>query len=207
MAKESVGAGGVTGKAGGAAALHVPDVPVAAGGKAEGKKGRSAMKITVLMLVILILLAGLGLGGWYLLGSASASFPPPEGEGAATEGAADGSHKGEAAKPTSAPKVTGLLALEPFTVNLADTESTRYVRLNVKLGLNAVEAVESFKKDEIVNAKVRDAIIGLLGSLTADNVLSADGKAKLRKDIADKTNAILQEGQVLEVYFIELVVQ
>ena len=206
MAKESASAGGVTGKAGGAAALHVPDVPVAAGGKAEGKKGRSAMKITILTLLIVILLAGLGLGGWYLLGSASASVPPQEGEGAEAEGTADGSQGGETSK-SAAPKVTGLLALEPFTVNLADTETTRYIRLSVKLGLNSVEAVESFRKDEIANAKVRDLIIGLLGSLTADEVLSPDGKAKLRKDIAEKTNAILGEGQVLEVYFIELVVQ
>jgi flagellar protein FliL len=212
MAKENKNAGGEIGKAAEAAALKasVPNVP---GGNVEGKKGKSIVKIAIIGLAILVLLAGVGGIVWWLRGSASASVPPVQGEGAAAEGAAGGSPDSEANPKADAdtskttPKVMGLLTLEPFTVNLADKETTRYMRLNVKLGLDSAKAVEGIQKDEIVNARVRDAILGLVASLTMDQVLSTEGKANLRKEITSKVNDILSEGKVIEVYFLELVVQ
>jgi len=120
-----------------------------------------------------------------------------------------GSHKSQAgakekAVEAKAEKVKAALALDPFLVNLADTDEIRFVKTTFQLGL-AEEPKGEIKGPAI--AAMRDSIISLLSSKTAEQILTPQGKDKLREEIRSRVNFISPEVKVLEVYIVDFVVQ
>jgi len=97
------------------------------------------------------------------------------------------------------------LSLEPFLVNLADADEPRFVKTTFQLGL-AEELKEENKSSPSVPA-MRDSIITLLSSKTAEQILTSQGKDKLREEIRARINAISPKMKVLEVYIVDFVVQ
>jgi flagellar FliL protein len=156
--------------------------------KAEAEASKKPRKrwILIVSIALALILGSLGFlgfryfrGGWKL-GSAHK---------------ADQSSKKEQVKAT--------LALEPFLVNLADKEESRFVKTTFQLGL-----ADDFKEDDKSSiAAMRDSIITLLSSKTADQILTAQGKDKLREEIRSRINAISPKIKVLEVYIVDFVVQ
>jgi flagellar FliL protein len=115
-----------------------------------------------------------------------------------------------AAKEEKAPElkheqVKAILALEPFLVNLADTEDVRFVKATFKLGLEE-DPGESGGSDVTV-AAMRDSIISLLSTKTAEQILTPQGKDKLREEIRSRIGALAPNIKVLEVYIVDFVVQ
>ena len=55
--------------------------------------------------------------------------------------------------------------------------------------------------------RLRDAILTVLGTRTIDELLTADGKTKLKQDILKSINASVPEIECKEVYFTEFLVQ
>jgi flagellar protein FliL len=100
-------------------------------------------------------------------------------------------------------KVT--MPLEPFLVNLADTDEIRFVKTTFQLGL-AEEPDGDVKKDVTV-AAIRDSIISLLSSKKAEQILTPQGKDALRKEIRSRVNTLSPKTRVLEVYIVDFVVQ
>ena len=92
-------------------------------------------------------------------------------------------------------------------VNLADTDTTRFIKVTFRLGLNENKLGEEFKDDPVVLAGTRDAIISILSTKTSDELLSIEGKEKLKKDIREHVSKILPRGRVIEVYIMDFVVQ
>jgi flagellar protein FliL len=118
--------------------------------------------------------------------------------------------KGEAAvsgkeSKSSRPPVKGVLALDPFLVNLADTEEIRFLKTTFQLGLE--EDLGEEGKDPSAVAAIRDSIITLLSSKTADQILTPQGKDKLREEIRERVNAVSPQIKVVEVYIVDFVVQ
>lgn len=99
-------------------------------------------------------------------------------------------------------KVT--FALDPFLVNLADRENVRFLKTSFKLGL-AEEPDERNVENTV--AAIRDSIITLLSSKTAEQVLTPQGKDKLRKQVRSRVNAVSPGFEVVEVYIVDFVVQ
>jgi flagellar FliL protein len=54
---------------------------------------------------------------------------------------------------------------------------------------------------------MRDSIITLLTSKTAEQILTAQGKVKLREQIKTRMNELSPELKVVEVYIVDFVVQ
>lgn len=102
-------------------------------------------------------------------------------------------------------QVKAVLALDPFLVNLADAEESRFLKATFQLGL-AEEATEE-AKNTVVIAAVRDSIISLLSSKTADQILTSAGKEKLREEIRVRVNSISPKMKVLEVFIVDFVIQ
>lgn len=102
-------------------------------------------------------------------------------------------------------RVKAMLPLDPFLVNLADTDEIRFVKTTFQLGLRK-EPLEEDKNPAVI-AAMRDAIISLLSSKTADQILTAEGKEKLRKEILLRVHSVAPKIEVLEVYIVEFVVQ
>ena len=103
------------------------------------------------------------------------------------------------------PSVKAILPLDPFLVNLADEEGIRFVKTTFQLGLE--EEWKESSESDIVRAAIRDSIISLLSSKTADQIMSAPGKDKLREEVRAKVNAVSPHSKVLEVYIVDFVVQ
>jgi flagellar protein FliL len=113
--------------------------------------------------------------------------------------------KAKLAKEAQHPKVKDVLGLEPFLVNLADADEVRFLKATFQLGME--EELKEESKEASETPAIRDSIISLLSSKTADQILTIQGKDKLREEIRARINAIASENKVIEVYIVDFVVQ
>jgi flagellar FliL protein len=112
------------------------------------------------------------------------------------------------ASPSDAPKKTeikSVMHLESFVVNLQGASDNGYLRIGIDLGL-AAEPKEG-EKDASPAGRIRDAILTVLGTQSIDNLLTAEGKTKLKADILKSINTSVPEIGCKEVYFTEFLVQ
>jgi len=102
-----------------------------------------------------------------------------------------------------------LVPLEGFTVNLADPEETHFLRVTINLGIDKLP--DGVQKDKptaaIPVARVRDAILAVLTSCKADELLTPDGKIQLKKNVLAAVQKNVPELGVRDVYFTEFLVQ
>jgi flagellar FliL protein len=167
----------------------------------QEKKTRKWGRLWILLAALAVAVAGgLGLRAWkYSPGSETASA---DSHGGQKEAAA---HQGTNADRMPAAKST--LSLDPFLVNLADTDGVRFVKVTFQLGL--AEEDEAATKNPVVIAATRDAIISLLSTKTSDQILTVEGKDKLRREVRERVNAFFagSKAKVQDVYIVEFVVQ
>lgn len=115
-------------------------------------------------------------------------------------------------QPEAAP-VTTVLPLESFTVNLADPEEGRFLRATLSLGVSgqlpAVAKPESKAPEvgAVSMATIRDSILSVLTSCKSDDLLTPEGKAKLKSDLLAALNRDVPALGAREVYFTEFLVQ
>lgn len=149
-------------------------------GEAPKKKGK--LLIIILALVGVIVLAGGGLAAWLLMSAPDKSKKAKEHgdeEGDAHGGEEGGEEEGDGKPPVYE-------KLEQFTVNLADQES--YLQTEIQL-LVADSSVQEKIKARM--PEVRDAMIRLLSSKTAEELSMPEGKDKLAEEIQEEINAVL----------------
>jgi flagellar protein FliL len=108
---------------------------------------------------------------------------------------------------TGAPKY--IVHLEGFTVNLADPEQTHFLRTTIDLGIDRLP--EGADREKAAQAlpipRIRDAMLSVLTVCKADELLTPEGKAQLKKNLIDALNKNVPEIGVREVYFTEFLVQ
>jgi flagellar basal body-associated protein FliL len=105
------------------------------------------------------------------------------------------------AAPGSEAKST--LHLETFVINLADPGQRSYLRVGIDLGLNR----EIAKGENSPVGPVRDAILGVLGQAQVDDLLTAQGKTKLKEELLRALQQRVPGLGVEEVYFTEFLIQ
>ena len=157
-----------------------------------GAAGKSKMKIL-----------WIAIGGLILLIAGSLIFAVPyfkESRAAGEQGKETSEEKDKSTEPEQEP-VKATLALDPFLVNLADQG---FVKSSFQLGL-AEEPEEDTKVMTV--AAMRDSIITLLTSKTAEQMLTPQGKVKLREQIKARLNELSPNIKVVEVYIVDFVVQ
>ncbi len=152
----------------------------------------------------MLLAAGAGGGYWFLYGTAASAKEKP----AAAE---DGEHEEEGEDDTSgesahAREPQGVVALEPFVVNLADQGAGRFLRLTLKL-VAPLEATAEVAEDEVVKARVRSAILELLAQQSGERLVTPEGKDELKHEIATRARKAAKGLHVTDVLFSEFVVQ
>jgi len=113
-----------------------------------------------------------------------------------------------AAAASQGPAPLVLTHMEVFVVNLADTEAKSYLRVGIDLGLERHDPKDTRHSEgaEQVPA-MRDAIIGVLSTRHAAELLTAEGKKKLKEDLLQALNGRLPAQNVKEIYFNEFLVQ
>ena len=104
------------------------------------------------------------------------------------------------------PKVTmgPVYALDPFLVNLAGPGRARFLKLMMQVELDVQEVQVEL---DTLKPKVRDSLLTLLSSKTAADLVTIADKERLRNEILHRLNAFLSVGRVVEVYFMDFVVQ
>ncbi|MFN0085857.1 MAG: flagellar basal body-associated FliL family protein [Blastocatellia bacterium] len=192
---------------------------------AAPKKSR---KMMIIILVLVLLGAGGG-GAYFYLQSSKASAKEsvekgkkakPADEEAVSgeeETAEDAPVKEEAAKekagkgkpaPLSLPddsEVKHVIEMQPFIVNLTDQGEARYLRLTVSVGIGGGE-VEA-KPSPLFTTRVRNAMLAVLTTRSSEEVLSPEGKVKLRKELLRAARAASEEPRVEAIYITEFIVQ
>ena len=113
----------------------------------------------------------------------------------------------KAADLATAPRY--VVHLEGFTVNLADPEETHFLRATIDLGIDHLPAGTDQDKpgQSLPVPRIRDAILSVLTVCKADELLTPEGKAKLKKNLIDALNKSVPEIGVREIYFTEFLVQ
>jgi flagellar FliL protein len=153
---------------------------------APAKKSRKGLMI-VLVLVVLLLAGGGGGAYWFLLRT------PANAEAAEAE-------------PPPPPAPTGIVPLEPFVVNLADQSASRFLRVTLSLVVDEEHAKE-LEEDKVAHMRVRSAILELLAQKNAGELVTPDGKARLKQAIAEGVAHAAHELKVSDVLFSEFIVQ
>jgi flagellar FliL protein len=163
---------------------------------AAPKKSRRGLLIVVVLL--LVVLAGGGGGAyWFLLRGAPAE-------------AAEAGHEPEK------PPATGVVPLEPFVVNLADPGVSRFLRVTLALVVADEAIAKELHEDEVALLRVRSAVIDLLSQKQASELTTPEGKAELKKSIAEGATKAMAAGashdaehelEVADVLFAEFIVQ
>jgi flagellar protein FliL len=157
------------------------DTPAAPAAAASAKKKSRALLFIVLGLVVV---GGAGGGGfWYWKHSANAQgAPKPEKE------------------------ATGVLSLEPFVVNLADREASRFLRATIKFVVEDEDVAEEIDKHPVKKSAVRSAVIEVLSAQVSAKLVTPEGKAELKKLLSERATAVLHT-EIRDVLFTDFVVQ
>jgi flagellar FliL protein len=122
-------------------------------------------------------------------------------------------HPRDSDSANRAPAARTVLPLENFTVNLADPEEGRFLRATLALGVDGqlptIAKAESKQVETgaVSMATIRDSILTVLSQCTSEQLLTPDGKAKLKADLLNALNRDVPELRVHEVYFTEFIVQ
>jgi len=157
----------------------------------ENKAGQvpKKKKPVLLILIIVVLLAvGGAVGAYFLMGGAAKEEAEPEEEGAeetAEEGAS----------------LAAIVPLETFIVNLGVKGS--FLKTQILISF-AAEAPKTMERELPV---IRDGIIRILSAKQAADILTPEGKAKLKEEILTSVREIFGEETVNDVYFAEFIVQ
>lgn len=97
-----------------------------------------------------------------------------------------------------------IFTLEPFVVNLADPTGKRYLKVQVEIELESALAVESAQRN---TPRLRDNVIMLMTSLSFEEVMTPEGKIRIRDEMLERFNVVMRPDRVRNIYFTEFVVQ
>ncbi len=195
---------------------------VVASAEAPAEKKKGGKKI-ILIAVIAVLLLGGGGAGFYFWRVAGAEAAEPEAakkpdkkssskkdaEDSDPEKESDTKSKKSGLLDNSIPEdedVKKVVELPPFIVNLADTDQARYLRMTVSLGV-AGEGGEKEKPDQLFMTRVRNAMLAVLSEKSSDQILTVEGKTKLRKELLQAAKAASEEPEVVAIYITDFIVQ
>lgn len=156
----------------------------------EGGKQEEGGKKKPILLIVIVLVVLLAAGG-----GAAAFFMLKKGD-----------DPKEAKKTEEKAAETVIKPIEePFVVNLADTDSARYLKVKIELEIPSEEVAPEIEKRL---PQISDQIIMLLSSKTYEEVSTVAGKQALKQAMLASINKGLKKDcQLLNVYFSEFVVQ
>jgi flagellar FliL protein len=156
--------------------------PAAAAAAPPARKGGWLMKAAILA-VVLVGAAGGG-AWWFMRGTAAEAMPVEPG-----------------------PETRGLVAFETFLVNLSDAGGQRFLKLNLQLVLATNEDASAVTTTPVLFARLRSDILELLTQQTGADLVTTEGKTKLKALIKQRANAVVSDNKVIDVLFAEFVVQ
>lgn len=102
----------------------------------------------------------------------------------------------------------GVIHLDSFIVNLADQGQITYLRVSIDLGVDKIpDVAKEGSQTGVPIASIRDAIISVLATRHSEELLTPEGKQKLKQDLIDTLNDRVPELGVRDIYFTDFLVQ
>jgi len=98
-----------------------------------------------------------------------------------------------------------VLHLDSFVVNLSGKSENGYLRVGIDLGIQA--ELKEGEKQAPYMGRLRDTILTVLGTRTVEDLLTPEGKTKLKEDLLKAITERVPEVRCQEVYFTEFLVQ
>lgn len=158
-------------------------------GEGTGEPKKKSKKMLFILLGVTIVL--LGVGGFFAYKKFMIPPPPPE--------------KASPQNPAELPETVGeIVTLDPFVVNLADPKGNRYLKMKISLELETKEAADRATK---TTPKLRDIVIMMLTSLSFEEVMTPEGKLRIRDELLERFSRVIRPDKVKNIYFSEFVVQ
>jgi flagellar FliL protein len=152
----------------------------------------------ILIFLVLTLLAGGGGGAYYWRVRAASR------ERVAREAADKKEKPGDQPVKSADAEVTQVIELQPFIVNLADKNESRYLRMTISLG---IAEVGEAKVDPLFTTKIRNAILAAISTRTSDQILTVEGKAALRKEMLSAAREAASKPEILTIYITDFIIQ
>jgi flagellar basal body-associated protein FliL len=112
--------------------------------------------------------------------------------------------KAVAKKKVETTEVKEVFLVSDMIINPAETNGTRFLNTTIGLGVGDVLAKTALEER---SAQVRDALISILTTKTIPELVHPDGKKILRKEIIERINRIIAPQHIMEVYFVDFVLQ
>lgn len=158
--------------------------------KKQEKAPGSKLNIVIVALLVIIIFGMVGIvGGYFFL------------------------VKGKTANTTTAVTVTeaeeNTYTLDEFTINLADTDSDKYINAQISLGYDSSQTKlkSELESTEVVKKPIlSDAVISVIRNKKKAD-FQGEGLDKVKQEIIDAVNKDLSKGKILHVYFSKLVIQ
>jgi len=166
--------------------------------EAPKKSSGNLMQIIIVVLLVLILAVG-GFIAWKLL-----QTPKPDSAASAPTQTAETQIPDADVTDPKVPPI--LMSVDNITVNLADTDQSRFLRAKIKLELRTEED-KTLLSSDIGKAKINDLILTMLSNKTFKEIRTAQGKYQLKEDIAFRINKAFPSKPVRKVYFTDFVSQ
>lgn len=190
-------------------------LPPVEGEDAPKKKGK--LKLIIMLAIVLVVLGGGGFAGWqfflkdFIFGPSSKEEPGaiPATSLASSEASSAQQPQvdkdGNPLPPQLAPAPALVLTLDPFMVNLADTNARRFLRVIVAIDVGS----EDMKHEvELRMPRIRDSLLLLFGSKTSFDLVGPQGKLRLRMEILRTINNVLGvPDKITQAFYMEFVVQ
>ncbi len=163
--------------------MATPPIPEAKPAKPAKKRGK--LVIIIVAVLVLAAIAGIVVRLTRHSGAAQAATP--------------------AADPST--EVKSVMHLEGFVVNLGGEGENGYLRIGIDLGLGIETKEGKEEKGPPTTPRLRDAILSVLSTRTVSELLTTEGKEKLKGDILKAINDKVPEVDCKEIYFTEFLVQ
>ena len=166
------------------------DAPKAEANAADAAAPKAKSKLPLIIGAVVVL-AGAGGGGYWWWSHRAPADP-----------------KGEAkVEEKHDPADAGVVSFDPFVANLADEGGTRFLRTSLKLVIAGAETATEIEESDVEKAQLQSAILEVLTVQTAEQLVTPDGKAALKKQVIEKAGHVLHSAKVTDVLFTEFVVQ
>jgi len=167
--------------------------------EAGGKKSGGILPLINMVLLVLVL----GVGGFVAWKVMQLDTPPAKGDKAPAQ--TEDTTLPEADKSADNPDAPPIfIDLPDITVNLADTDSARFLRAKIKLEVRN-EKIQTKVNDHMI--EINDLVITNLTSKTFKDIRTPQGKYKLKEELIYRINQLIGGKPVKGLYFTEFVSQ
>lgn len=143
-----------------------------------------------LLLGVGILLGGGGLTAYFFLMRPKAAAEAP--------------HAATNEKTDDGPSKPQIVTLKPIVVNLRNSKATRFLKVTLSFQTNSKKTVEDLR---IVSPEVADFLVNKLSDLEVTDIDNLPGRTKLKREIMNGVNELLDGGFISAVFFNEFVIQ